>query len=224
MIRTYYNVLSLLLSTHSSLLYGGSLPASPASHLAGLLRRRAPSTNPGPTAWCVSVGNWRDVWYVRECDKGGRVVMGVLRRRFCVDMIGGKGIYLFLVGLGYDACARVSSFQCYWLEVGVYAIFCYCLLQQDAERQYCMYVAHVWFYVCCTDSAGVCGDVCGVSVVVKGYSSLVISINKIYLVHTISIAFWKFLHHIWFQCLVEIRNDTLQLYKCCTLHSIKTVI
>ena len=47
------------------------------------------------------------MWYVRECDKGGRVVMGVLRRRFCVDMIGGEGIYLFLVG--YDACAGVSS-------------------------------------------------------------------------------------------------------------------
>ena len=62
-----------------------------------------PSTNPGPIAWWVSVGNRRDVvWYVRECDKGGRVVMGVLRRRFCVDMIGGKGIYLFLVGPGYD--------------------------------------------------------------------------------------------------------------------------
>ena len=30
---------------------------SPASHLAGLLRRRDPSTNPGPKAWCVSVGN-----------------------------------------------------------------------------------------------------------------------------------------------------------------------
>ena len=56
----------LLLSTHSSLLFGrsplllsyeGSPPASPASHLAGLLRRRDPSTNPGPIAWCVSVGN-----------------------------------------------------------------------------------------------------------------------------------------------------------------------
>ena len=95
------------------LLYGGSPPASPVSHLAGLLRRRDPSTNPGPTAWCVSVGNRRDVvWYVRECDKGGRWVMGVLRRRFCVYMIGGKGIYLFLVGLGYDACAGVSSLQC----------------------------------------------------------------------------------------------------------------
>ena len=52
------------------------------------------------------------MWYVRKCDKGGRVVMGVLSRRFCVDMTGGKGIYLFLVGLGYDACAGVSSLQC----------------------------------------------------------------------------------------------------------------
>ena len=56
----------LLLSTHSSLIirgsplllsYGGSPPASPASYLAGLLRRRDPSTNPGPIAWWVSVGN-----------------------------------------------------------------------------------------------------------------------------------------------------------------------
>ena len=38
--------------------------------------------------------------------------MGVLKRRFCVDVIGGKWIYLFLVGLGYNACAAVSSFQC----------------------------------------------------------------------------------------------------------------
>ena len=30
------------------------------------------------------------------CDKGGRVVMGVLKRRFCVDIIGEKGIYLNL--------------------------------------------------------------------------------------------------------------------------------
>ena len=56
----------LLLSTHSSLIIGGSPlllsdggspPASPASLLAGLLRRRDPSTNPGPIAWWVSVGN-----------------------------------------------------------------------------------------------------------------------------------------------------------------------
>ena len=61
-----HKLLLLLLSTHSSLIIGGSPlllsdrgspPASPASHLAGLLRRRDPSTNPGPIAWWVSVGN-----------------------------------------------------------------------------------------------------------------------------------------------------------------------
>ena len=37
--------------------FWGSPPASPASLLAGLLRRRDPSTNPGLTAWCETVGN-----------------------------------------------------------------------------------------------------------------------------------------------------------------------
>ena len=41
--------------------------------------------------------------------------MGVLMRRFCVDMIGGKGIYLFLVGLGYDSCAGVSATDLRWV-------------------------------------------------------------------------------------------------------------
>ena len=63
------SIVMLLLSTHSSLFffwgeggpfllfYGVLLPASPTRHLAGLLHRRNPYTNPGPTAWCVSVGN-----------------------------------------------------------------------------------------------------------------------------------------------------------------------
>ena len=65
-LNTYTGEVLLLLSTHSSLIiggsplllsFGGSPPASPASYLAGLLRRRDPSTNPGPKAWWVSVGN-----------------------------------------------------------------------------------------------------------------------------------------------------------------------
>ena len=113
-------ILMLLLSTHSSLfvgnspfllLYGVSPPASPTSHLVGLLRRRDPSQiqgrQRGVYLWATEV-----VWYVCQCDKGGRVVMGVFKHQFFVDVIGGKGIYLFLVGLVYDACAGVSSLQC----------------------------------------------------------------------------------------------------------------
>ena len=31
----------------------------------------------------------------------------------------------------------------------------------------CMYMAHVCFYVCCSDCVCVCGNVCSVSAVVK---------------------------------------------------------
>ena len=31
----------------------------------------------------------------------------------------------------------------------------------------CVYVAYVCFYACCSDGAGVCGDVCGVFVVLE---------------------------------------------------------
>ena len=136
----------LLLSTHSSLHvggspfllhYGGSPPASPASHLAGLLHWRDPPQQIQDRQRGVYL------WATEEmlcgmfvnATKRGKVVMGVLKRRICVDMIGGKGIYLFLVGLGYDACAGVSSLQCCRLAVDVCAIFCYCLLQRCAERQ-----------------------------------------------------------------------------------------
>ena len=31
----------------------------------------------------------------------------------------------------------------------------------------CMYMAHVCFYLCCSDCVGVCGNVCCVAAVVK---------------------------------------------------------
>ena len=109
------------------------------------------------------------MWYVRECDKGGRVMMGVLRRRFCVDMIGGKGIFMFLVGLGYDTYVCRGKFSPVLLTCG--GCVCNILLLSLAARclrdNTCVYVAHVCLYVCCSDGAGVCGDVCGVSGVAK---------------------------------------------------------
>ena len=56
--------------------------------------------------------------------------MGVLKSRFCVDMIVEIGIYLLLVRQGYDAYTAVLL-----TAVGVCAVFS-CLLQQGAERQY----------------------------------------------------------------------------------------
>ena len=38
-----------------------------------------------------------------------------------------------------------------------------CLETIDA----CMYMAHVCFYVCCSDGVGVCGNVCCVAAVVE---------------------------------------------------------
>ena len=49
--------------------------------------------------------------------------------------------------------------------VEVCAVFCYCLLWLDDNR--CVYMAHVCFYVCCSDCVGVCGNVCCVAAVVK---------------------------------------------------------
>ena len=36
-----------------------------------------------------------------------------------------------------------------------------------ARDNRCMYMAHVCFYICCSDSAGVCGNVCCVAAVVE---------------------------------------------------------
>ena len=47
----------------------------------------------------------------------------------------------------------------------VCAVFCLLWLMSRDNR--CMYMAHVCFYVCCSDCVGVCGNVCCVAAVVK---------------------------------------------------------
>ena len=74
--------------------------------------------------------------------------MSVLKRRpFCVDMIGGKGIYLFLV-LSRARVRRVchGKFSSVLLTCDGYS--------KVLRDNPCMYVAHVCFYVCCSDSVG----------------------------------------------------------------------
>ena len=48
--------------------------------------------------------------------------------------------------------------------VEVCAVFCHCLLSRD---NILMYMAHVCFYVCCSDRVGVCVNICCVAAVVK---------------------------------------------------------
>ena len=40
-------------------------------------------------------------------------------------------------------------------------------LFRAARDNRCMYMAHVCFYVCCSDCVGVCGNVCCIAAVVK---------------------------------------------------------
>ena len=51
--------------------------------------------------------------------------------------------------------------------VEVCAVFCYCILWLDPRDNRCMYMAHVCFYVCCSDFVVVCGNVCCVAAVIK---------------------------------------------------------
>ena len=41
------------------------------------------------------------------------------------------------------------------------------ILLMSPRDNRCMYMAHVYFYVCCCDCVGVCGNVCCVAAVVK---------------------------------------------------------
>ena len=50
----------------------------------------------------------------------------------------------------------------------------------------CVYMAHVCFYVCCSDCVGVCGNVCCVAVVVKNSGFLSLGVLK-YVVFSVCI-------------------------------------
>ena len=49
---------------------------------------------------------------------------------------------------------------------GVHSILLLPLVARCLDNR-CMYMAHVSFYVCCSDCVGVCGNVCCVAAIVK---------------------------------------------------------
>ena len=52
-----------------------------------------------------------------------------------------------------------------WWGCSQYFVIALCGLMHRDNR--CMYMAHVVFYVCCSDFVGICGNVCCVAAVVK---------------------------------------------------------
>ena len=67
--------------------------ASPSIWLPVQSPRRGLSTDPGVTMWCVCWCSWRDdVCRVCEYYRGGIVVMDVIWRRLCVNLIWGRMI------------------------------------------------------------------------------------------------------------------------------------
>ena len=74
---------------------------------------------------------------------------------------------LFLLGLARVRRVRRGSISSELLMCGGgVRVFCYCASCGYMHRDNrCMYMAHVCFYVCCSDCVGVCGNVCCVAAV-----------------------------------------------------------
>ena len=134
------------------------------SHSGGVCPR-----NPGATMWCVCGCSWRDdVCRVCGCHRGGIVVMDVFWRRLCVSMIWGRDICLFWAGQGCDEWGGEVYPQSCQCVVEVCAVFWLLpLAARCLETIDVCILAHVCFYVCCSDCVGVCGNVRCVAAVVK---------------------------------------------------------
>ena len=61
---------------------------------------------------------------------------------------------------------------------GVRSILLLPLVDRCLEDNRCMYMAHVSFYVCCSDCVGVCGNFCCVAAVVKNSGVLSLGVLK----------------------------------------------
>ena len=76
---------------------------------------------------------------------------------------------LFVLGWAMVRRVRWGSLSSELLVCGggVRSILLLPLVARCLETIICMYMAHVCFYVCCSDCVGVCGNVCCVAAVVK---------------------------------------------------------
>ena len=87
--------------------------------------------------------------------------MDVMWRRLCVSMICSE------LGKGATSDAGKYLFRTanVWWRCAQYFVIDSCGKIPRDNR--CMYMAHVCFYVCCSDYVGVCGNVCCLATVAK---------------------------------------------------------
>ena len=95
------------------------------------------------------------------------MVLDVFWRRLCKYDLR-KGDLFVLSWARVRRVRRVSlSSELLVCGGGVRSILLLPLVARCLETNRCMYMAHVCFYVCCSDCVGVCGNVCCVAAVVK---------------------------------------------------------
>ena len=73
---------------------------------------------------------------------------------------------LFVLGWAWERRVRKGSISSELLMYGG-SVRSILLLRRVYIDNRCMYMAHVSFYVCCSDIVGVCGNVCCVAAIVK---------------------------------------------------------
>ena len=94
-------------------------------------------------------------------------MMNVVWRRLCVNMICGRMIICSEVYKGATSEAGTYLFRAaaVWRRCAQYFVIASCGKMPRDNR--CMYMAHVCFYVCCSDCLGVSVNVCYISAVVN---------------------------------------------------------
>ena len=103
------------------------------------------------------------VWMLQRGHSGDECVLALTLCKYDLR----KGDLFVELGKGATSAEGKSLFRAanvLW-RCAQYSVIASCGYMPRDNR--CMYMAHICFYVCCTDCVGVCGKVCYVAAVVK---------------------------------------------------------
>ena len=103
------------------------------------------------------------VWMLQRGHSGDGCV---LASTLCKYDLRKGDFFCYELGKGAASEAGTSLFRAasVWWRCAQYFVITSCGYMPRDNR--CMYMAHVCFYVCCSDCVGVCGNVCCVAAVV----------------------------------------------------------